>query len=151
MNLKRILSTLTLGALAGAVAAAAVLVIQGQPFHLSPVGMTYADLAATLLAAAALLTTLIGLFIAALAIWGFTALRSFAKSAAKSHVSQQLKQGELRSHVENVVTAFLKTEFEDGNLRQQLEEHIDEILITAPSSRAQESGTTDDDVAVESL
>lgn len=151
MSWTRILSTIFLGAAAGAVAAAVVMVAQGQPFHLKPVGMTYADLAATLLAAAALFTTLIGLFIGALAIWGFTALRSSAKSSAKSHVSQQLKQGELRSHVEKVVTDFLQSEFADGNLRQQLEERIDQIIITAPAARSEGHDATDDDASVESL
>lgn len=139
------------GAIAGAVAAVAVLLAQGQPFHLTPVGMSYADLAATLLAAVSALLTIIGIFIAALALWGFTAFRAMTKNSAKAHVSQQLKQGELRTHVEGVVTEFLAREFAGGNLRKQLEERLDAILVSAPSERARAAGTTDDDAAVGDL
>lgn len=138
------IQTVLLGALSGTVAAVMILIIQGQPFRLRPVDMTYADLAATLLAASALMTAIIGLFIAALAVWGFTALRGLAKNAAKAHVGAELQQGGLRSHVESVVTDFLEKEFEDGNLRQQLEERVDAILFTAPQQRSGDDATEDD-------
>ena len=139
------------GTIAGLVSAALFLFAQGQPFHLQPVGMSYADLAATLLAAVSALLTIIGIFIAALALWGFTAFRAMTKNSAKAHVSQQLKQGELRTHVEGVVTEFLTREFDGGNLRRQLEERLDEILVSAPSDRARAAGTTEDDAPVGDL
>ena len=145
------LRNIAAGGLAGAIVAITILMVQGQPFHLAPVGMSYADLAATILAAVAVLTTIIGVFIAALAVWGYTAFRTITKNSAKSHVSQQLRQGELRTHVETVVTEFLSKEFESGNLRRQLEDRLDEILISAPSDRAKEEGTTDSDVPLDDI
>lgn len=142
--------TILVGAIAGALAAVAVLVAQGQPFRLIPVGMSYADLAATLLAATAVLLTIIGIFIAALAIWGFTAFRAMTKSSAKAHVTSQLKQGDLRNHVESVVTEFLTREFASGNLRRQLEERLDAILISAPADR-EASDTTENDTPMDDV
>jgi hypothetical protein len=142
--------TICVGAVAGAVATIFVLLVQGQPFRLTPVGMTYADLAATLLAASAVLLTIIGIFIAALAVWGFTAFRAMTKSSAKAHVTSQLKSGDLRNHVESVVTEFLTREFAGGNLRRQLEERLDAILISAPAERAA-SDTTNSDAPLEDL
>lgn len=142
--------TILVGFIAGALAAIVVLVVQGQPFRLAPVGMSYADLAATLLAATAVLLTIIGIFIAALAIWGFTAFRAMTKNSAKAHVTSQLKQGDLRIHVENVVTEFLTREFASGNLRRQLEERLDAILISAPAER-EAAGTTETDTPLEDV
>lgn len=126
------------GVASGAIGALLVLAGQGFELHVTPVGMSYADLAATALSAVAVLTTVVGLFIAALAVWGFTALRGMAKSAAKAHVSAQLKGGELRTHLERVVTEFLSGEFKDGKLRELLESRVDAIMFSGPSDRAEE-------------
>lgn len=127
-----------IGVASGVIGALAVLAGQGFELHVTPVGMTYADLAATALSAVAVLTTVVGLFIAGLAIWGFTALRGMAKSAAKAHVSAQLREGELRTHLEKVVTEFLAGEFKDGKLRRLLEDRVDAIMFSGPAERAEE-------------
>lgn len=137
--------TFLVAALAGALAAVVVLLIQGQAFHLTPVGMTYADLAATLLAAAGVLLTVIGIFIAALAIWGFTAFRAMTKNSAKAHVSSQLRQGELRNHVETVVKEFLAQQIAAGELKSQIEETLETIVLKSAGQRAQDEAAGKND------
>lgn len=137
-------------AVAGALAAVFVLLIQGQPFRLVPVGMSYADLAATLLAAAGVLVTVIGIFIAALAIWGFTAFRAMTKNSAKAHVSSQLRQGDLRNHVETVVREFLAQQIATGELKTQIEETLETFVLKSAGQRAHDEAegkrdTTDND------
>jgi len=142
---------LVFGIIGGVLGAIGVLLVQGQPFHLVPVGMSYADLAATLLGASGVLIAIIGVFIAGLAVWGFTAFRSITKNSARAHVDQQLRDGALRSHVELVVTNFLTKEFDGGTLRRLFEDRLDEILVTAPAERAREDDASDSDVAVDDL
>jgi len=113
--------------------------------------MTYADLAATLLSAAAVLLTIIGIFIAALAIWGFAAFRSVAKTAAKGHVSAQIKGGDLRNHIEELVKTYLSDELASGNLRSEFERRLDEVILQSAARRAIPEGTTDNDVPVGDL
>lgn len=139
------------GAASAFVTAIVILVFQGVGFRLSPVGMTYADLAATLLSAAAVLLTIIGIFIAVLAIWGFAAFRSLAKSAAKGHVSAQIKGGDLRKHIEDLVKNYLSDELASGDLRLEFERRLDEVILQSAARRAAQEGATDSDVPVGDL
>lgn len=128
-----------------------VLIAQGQPFHLAPANMSYADLAATLLGASAVLLAIIGVFVAALAIWGFTAFRDTTKASAKQHVDDQLREGELRGHIEKIVSDFLTKEFAGGNLRKLVEERVEAILLSSAGERAKESDASESDASMEHL
>ena len=98
--------------------------------------MTYADLSATVLTAVAVLVTTLGVFVAILAIWGYSQFRGIAKSSAKSHVDFELKSGQLKSHVEDVVTQFMTQGFDDGKLRSMLEDRVDQIIIKGAEARS---------------
>lgn len=139
------------GIAAAFVTAVVIFSMQGLGFRLRPVDMTYADLAATLLSAAAVLLTIIGIFVAALAIWGFAAFRSVAKTAAKGHVSAQIKSGDLRTHIEELVKTYLSDELADGDLRIEFERRLDEVILQSAARRAVPEGTTDDDGPVGDL
>ncbi|WP_395944464.1 hypothetical protein [Brevundimonas sp.] len=150
-NFKPMIKSLAIGAGSALVTAVVILVFQGVGFRLSPVGMSYADLAATLLSAAAVLLTIIGIFIAALAIWGFAAFRSVAKSAAKGHVSAQIRNGDLRTHIESLVKSYLGDELASGDLRLEFERRLDEVILQSAARRAVPEGTTENDVPVGDL
>jgi hypothetical protein len=98
--------------------------------------MTYADLAATVLSGVSVLVTILGIFIAVLAIWGFAELKRITQRAAKDHVSDQLKQGELKTHVETIVGTFLTTELKAGKLRELVEERVDHVIFAGADERA---------------
>ena len=104
-------------------------------------GMSYADLSATLLSAVAVLMTILGVFVALLAVWGYSQFKAFASAAATEHVDTQLKEGVLRGHVEAVVKEYLESEFKAGSLRKMVEERIDYVIFSSASERATEATT----------
>jgi len=130
--LKIAISTL----LGGAVGGALVWFVQTNSFHLVPVGMTYTELAATLLSAVSVLVTILGVFVALLAIWGYSQFKSFAQSAAKEHVGSQLKDGEIRTHIEGVVEKFLTSEIQSENFRSLVDKRVDYVIYSGAEQRA---------------
>ena len=130
--------TALIGFAGGLVGAALIFVGQGFELHIRPVGLSYADLAATILSGVAVLTTILGIFLAVLALYGYTALKSSAQKAAKQHVGAQLEQGELRTHLGTIVTEFLLKEFADGNLRKLVEARVDAVIYSGAQERAAE-------------
>lgn len=106
---------------------------------LAPERMSYADLSATLLSAVSVLMTILGVFVALLAIWGYSQFKAFASAAATEHVDTQLKEGALRGHVEAVVKEYLEAEFKTGPLRKLVEERIDYVIFSGASERAAEA------------
>jgi len=109
---------------------------QTRSLQIVPLNMTYSDFAAILLTAVSVLVTVLGVFIAALAIWGYSQFKTFAQNAAKDHVSSQLKDGELRTHIEEVAEKFLESDFSSGKLRKLIEERIDYVIYSGAAQRA---------------
>ena len=135
-----------IGALFGGIVGAAfVWFIQTGSFHLVSLNMSYADLAAIMLSAVSVLVTVLGVFIAALAIWGYSQFRSIAQSAAKSHVGSELKDGELKTHIEKIIGDFLSTELKAGSLRKLMEERVDHILFSGAAQRAEEEADEEEE------
>ncbi len=121
-----IIRTVACGLAGGLLGGAAVWIGQRGSFNLTPVGMTYDQLAATLLAGSALLVTIFGVGIAILALWGFNSMKDgavrAAKTAAVERVDNQLASGEIRVHVENIVLRFMRERTQDGSLQALVEE-----------------------------
>ena len=147
----------TLKSMVGGIALGAVLacvtvkVLESWTFQLTPGMMTYADLSATVLTAVAVLVTTLGVFVAILAIWGYSQFRGIAKASAKSHVDAELRSGQLKAHVEAVVTRFMSEGFDDGELRRLLESRVDQIILSGPEIRSRKSVVDeehDEDAAV---
>lgn len=130
--------TALVGFVGGLFGAALIFIGQGFELHIRPIGLSYADLAATILSGVAVLTTILGIFLAVLALYGYTALKTSAQKAAKQHVGTQLEQGELRTHLGTVVTEFLVKEFADGNLRKLVEARVDAVIYSGAQDRAAE-------------
>ncbi len=109
--------------------------------------MSYADFAATLLGSVAVLLTILGLFIALLAIWGLTGFRRLTQSAAKDHLDEQLKDGYLKEHIQKLVADFLNSDLKAGKLRELVEERVDYVIFHGAAERAQEeqAGKAGDD------
>ena len=124
---------------------ALVWLFQAGSFNLHPAGMTYADFAATLLGGVAVLLTILGLFIALLAIWGLAGFRSVTQSAAKDHLDRQLKEGELKQHIEKLVGDFLASDLRAGKLRELVEERVDYVIFHGAADRAEEESETGED------
>lgn len=110
---------------------------QTGSFSFAPTTMTYPELAAVILTGVAVLVTVLGVFIAVLTVWGYSQFKSIAQNAAKDHISDQLKNGEIRTHIEKNVQGFLEAEFKSGNLRKLIEERVDYVIYSGAAERAE--------------
>lgn len=124
-----------LGAIIGG---ALVWILQGHTFQLIPGNMSYADLAATMLGAAGILLTALGLVIGILGLWGYAQFRTTVENAAVEHVKTSVAEGDLKLLVTNVSETFIAGELDKGRLRKILEDRIDEVLVQGPAARARE-------------
>jgi hypothetical protein len=128
-----------LAGLAGGVIATALLVATSKywPNALLRGTMTYSELVTVILTGVAILITILGVFVATLAVWGFGNFEDLAKKAAKSHVRDQIKGGKLKSVVEESAREYLEREFsEDGSLRAMVHSRVDAILLTDADRRS---------------
>jgi hypothetical protein len=123
---------------------------QTATFHIAPSEMSYPEFSAILLTAVGVLVTVLGVFIAILAIWGYSQFRTIAQDAAKEHIGAQLKDGEIRAHIEEVVEKFLETDFKSGNLRKLIEERVDYVIFSGASQRADAAEVEEDEGLPES-
>ncbi len=127
-------------AIGGFVAAMTSVILQRWRFHLYPLGLTYAELAATLLAAAALILAALGFFIAVLAVFGLSQFRGLVKrsatDSARSHVNARLQDGDLHKQVEEVLSSYLDRQFEAGKLRALIERRVDYVIYSGVKDRA---------------
>lgn len=116
----------------GVLGGVAVWVAQTSSLTLVPGEWSYEALAATLLTAASLLVTMIGVGVGVLALWGYSQFKNMTSEAAQKaalvKIEAELKEGELRSHVESVVRSVLEDVIFDrpGPLLQYLEERAAE-------------------------
>ena len=130
----------TLGGICGALG---IWLFQGHSLQISPVGMSYSDLAATMLGAAGVLLTALGLVIGALALWGYSQFRVMIETAAVEHVKNSVADGDLRQLVTSASVAFIDAELDQGRLRKILEDRLDLILLKGPSAREKEDASPD--------
>lgn len=120
-----------LGSLAGgAVGACIFWLCQGWSLSLHPANMSYADFAAVLLGAAALIVTVFGLFLGILALWGYTQFETIVKGSSRESVEKQLENGKLRTEIAALVS--LKAANELAGAREELSiavlAHVDSEL-----------------------
>lgn len=98
--------------------------------------MSYPELAATVLSAVSVLVTVLGVFIAVLAVWGYSQFREMAASAAAKSVEKQLTDGVLRKEIEDIVTKHVTKSLASGELRVILEQRVDRLIYSGAEKRA---------------
>jgi hypothetical protein len=91
----------------------------------STYSMSYADLVAVLLSAAALLLTLLGFGIAILAFVGWNSIAAHAETVARKSVEESLKKNKplykiVASNAVDATNTFLKVQFSQGGEMQRL-------------------------------
>lgn len=126
-------------AVAGAgaiIGGAAVWIGQSGTFHLAPVGMSYADLAATLLAAVGTIVAIFGGVLAIAALWGFQQLKKDAVSAAgaagESHVKEQIENGNIRDYIKGEIERLADEEFRSDRMDQRIKRRVDAVAFGRP-------------------
>jgi hypothetical protein len=140
---------LSLGVSGGLIGAGAMWLWQNGRLRLAPLGMTYAELAATLLGAVSVLLAILGLFLAAIAILGFAQFRGLvrksATATARDHINERLDGGDLQAHFEKMATRFLEAQFKAGTLRNLVEARVDHVIFAGAGERAKRQRDDDGD------
>lgn len=111
-----------LGACIGVLTTAVALVVYVNlwPHQLKPNGMTYQELVAIILTALGVMLAVLALGVALLAVWGFTTFQQMTKDTARDYVSNDIEKGQLRRHLEKLVTEHMKKESGPGGKFDQI-------------------------------
>lgn len=110
---------------------------QTGSFHLRPVEMSYADLAATLLTAVGVIVAIFGGVLALAAIWGFNQLKRDAISAAENvglkEVREQIENGTLRDYIKVEIGRLTDEEFKSDRMDKRINQRVDAVAFGRPS------------------
>ena len=88
---------------------------------------TYADWAAVAITCVAVLLTIVGLAIGALAFWGFKEIKDITKNSAAKEAASIAKQT-MEENINQVAKSELEKLINDGKLREPLQDAVDMIL-----------------------
>lgn len=114
-----------------------------------PAPSDYTGYAAVLLTAVAVLVTTLGVFIAILAIAGYSELkrmvRKVGEDSAVAHVNDQLENGTLRDRIDERVFEFIQAKYDDGLLTQMIEARVDQLTFRSRSVSAIDRALDSDD------
>ena len=131
----RTIAVASIGALVGG---AVVFVGQTGSFRLTPVGMDYADLAATLLAAVGTIVAIFGGILALAAIWGFNQLKKDAVAAAEvagsAEVKEQIENGALKDYIKGEINRLADEEFKSERMDQRINNRVDAVAFGRPEA-----------------
>ncbi|NVK75470.1 MAG: hypothetical protein HWE24_18515 [Oceanospirillaceae bacterium] len=94
---------------------------------------TYADWAAVAITCVAVLLTIIGLAIAALAFWGYGEIKELTKNSAAEEAKTVARQT-MEEMIHDVAKSELKKLINDGKLRETLQDAVDMILRNDPNN-----------------
>jgi hypothetical protein len=122
-----------LGAIVGGIV---VWLGQTGSFHLQPVGMTYAELAATLLTAVGVIVAIFGGVLALAAIWGFNQLKldaiAAAENAGSTEIREQVENGPLRDYIKAEIERLTVEEIASDRMEQRIKQRVDAVTFGRP-------------------
>lgn len=130
--------SLALFAFLGAVIGAAVMGFMGTG-SLKSGGMTYADLAAVLLAAVGVIVAIFGGVLAIAAFWGFQQMKQeavrTATEAALTEVREQIENGSIRRYILDEVEARITEVVASSDFDRRVRDRVDQIVLGRPEDR----------------
>ena len=110
---------------------------QAGSFHLRPVGMTYAELAATLLTAVGVIVAIFGGVLALAAIWGFNQLKrdaiAAAENAGSTEIREQVENGPLRDYIKGEIERLTVEEVNSDRMEQRIKQRVDAVTFGRPA------------------
>lgn len=115
------------------------------PDELSGLPMSYSDLVAILLTATSTIITILGVFVAVLAIWGYSQFEKMTKEASSRHLELLLQSGKFRDEVDQTILKHVSAELakETSPFRDLLRQQIETMIYTDASKRDVRSGKDD--------
>lgn len=117
----------------GLVGGGIVWAAQAGELRLTPVGMSYADLAAVLLSAVGVIIAVFGGVLAIAAVWGFNQLKRDAISAAEkagaSEIREQIENGTVRDYIKGEVGRLADEEFNSKRMDDRINRRVDAVTF----------------------
>lgn len=121
------------GAIVGGIV---VWVSQTGSFHLQPVGMSYAELAATLLTAVGVIVAIFGGVLALAAVWGFNQLKrdaiGAAHAAGSAEIKDHIKSGDIRDFIKGEIERLADEEFKSPRMNERINSRVDAVAFGQP-------------------
>lgn len=110
---------------------------QAGNFSLRPVGMTYAELAATLLSAVGVIVAIFGGVFALAALWGFNQLKrdaiAAAEQAGSSEIREQIENGILKNYISGEIERLTAEELHSGRMDERINQRVDAVAFGRPN------------------
>lgn len=127
----------TIAGFFGAVVGGAIVWIgQAGSFSLRPVGMSYAELAATLLTAVGVIVAIFGGVLALAALWGFNQLKRDAITAAEAagsvEIREQIENGTIRDYIRGEIERLTIEEVNSERMDQRIKQRVDAVTFGRP-------------------
>ncbi|MBR9972691.1 hypothetical protein [Magnetospirillum sulfuroxidans] len=126
-----------IGFMGAIVGGAVVWLGQTGSFHLRPVGMSYAELAAVLLTAVGVIVAIFGGVLALAAVWGFNQLKrdaiSAAETAGSAEIKVQIGTGALRDYIKGEIERLTDEEFESERMDKRINSRVDAVAFGRPA------------------
>lgn len=120
--------------------------IRVDPDESSNLAMNYTDMVAILLTATSTIVTILGVFVAVLAIWGYSQFEKMTKEASTRHLEKLLQSGKFRDEVDQTILKHVSAELakETSPFRDLLRQQLETMIYTDASRRQKdetENGT----------
>jgi hypothetical protein len=106
--------------------------------------MSYPELVSILLTGIAVILAVLALFIACLAVWGYSQFKDMTRSASAEHLEKMLRAGAFRDEIETLIIKHVSLQLERGELRKILVERVDTLIQGDAASRAAQIAPTAD-------
>lgn len=105
--------------------------------------MSYSEFVSILLTGIAVILAVLALFVASLAIWGYSQFKDLTRAASAEHLEKMLNAGVFRNEAETLIIKHVSSQLEHGELRKLLAERVDIIIQGDAAKRAGASADTD--------
>jgi hypothetical protein len=106
--------------------------------------MSYPEFVSILLTGIGVILAVLALFIASLAVWGYSQFKDMTRAASAEHLEKMLKAGAFRKEIEDLIIKHVSSQLERGQLRDILVERVDQIIQGDAARRSKnESPDTD--------
>ncbi|ASP96719.1 hypothetical protein GOC87_18785 [Sinorhizobium meliloti] len=134
-----------LGLMSGViVAVTALFSVHVTPEQANGLSMNYGDLVAILLTATSTIITILGVFVAVLAVWGYSQFEKMTKEASSRHLEVLLQSGKFRDEVDQTILRHVSAELakDTSPFRDLLRQQIETMIYTDAGKRQASAGET---------
>lgn len=124
------------GVLLGTIVTIGVLIsVNVTPMNMRDISMSYTDFITVMLTAVTVVITILAVFIAILALWGYSQFQKMTESASTNHLEKMLREGPFAAKIEAAIIQHVSDQLKQGELRNILTERIDSIILNDASQR----------------